>query len=213
VATQVERLSPGTRLARSWWIVLTLPLGFTTWAAFFYIGLWRRQRQWVVAGFVYLAALAAAMTYIGDHHGERGGLHTIASLTVLVIWVGGFVHALAVRSQVVGMDPALDSARGRLERRRTARRLALEDPALARELGIGRPDLPGSDHRGLVDINNANVAAIADVTGVDRALAEEIVAARERIDGFSSVEDMGTLLELPARTVERLSRKCICLPR
>ena len=53
-----------------------------------------------------------------------------------------------------------------------------EDPALARSLGIGRPDLArGYDDGGLVDLNTASAPVIAQVCGLDAALAEAIVAA------------------------------------
>jgi hypothetical protein len=209
----------GGELARSWWVALTLlPLGIGTWAAFLYAGLRKGVRAWLLASAVYAALLVVGWAYIATHHGERGGLHSMAALLLIGIWVGGFAHALAIRPRVVGLpqtrrERADAAARERLASRRSARSIAQTDPEFARELGIGRPDLPGADDRGLVDINNASAAAISGVPGIDDELAAAIVAARERVDGFSSVEDMGALLDLPARTVERLGRYCICLPR
>lgn len=212
----------GSRIAqelqRSWWISLTLvPLGFATWAGFLYVGLAYHRRAWQVASAVYAAALATALLFV-EIHPKHGGLHAFGGLIVLAVWFGGFAHAMAVRRQLnqpprPPSDPALAAANARLSERRGAQSLALRNPALALELGVGRPDVPGADPRGVVDINHASAEAIAHTSGVSREVAEEIVAARERVYGFSSVEDMGSLLELHPWDVERLKHFSVCLPR
>ncbi len=50
---------------------------------------------------------------------------------------------------------ALEQARARLQTREEAMRIAREEPALALEMGIGRPDRPGAMHAGLIDVNGA----------------------------------------------------------
>jgi len=63
--------------------------------------------------------------------------------------------------------------------------LRASDPAAARELGIGRPDLGrGYDDGGLVDLNTASAGVITSVCGVDALLADAIVAARTRRGGL-----------------------------
>lgn len=110
-------------------------------------------------------------------------------------------------------DRRLARAHERLADRERARKLAREDPRLALEAGVGRPDLPGSLHGGLIDVNNAPPEVIATLPGVDPRLAARIVAAREQIEGFSSVEDLGSVLDLPAADVEHLRDHAVCLPR
>src|SRR5215212_130496 len=162
----------GRELARSWWVFLTLiPLGLGTWAAFLYAGLRKSKRIWLIDAAIYLVLLVVAWAYIATHHGERGGLHSLSSLLLFALWIGGFAHALAIRPRVIGLpqsrgEEAATAARERLESRRAGRAVAHTDPELARELGIGRPDLPDADDRGLVDLNNAGAAAIAGVPGV-----------------------------------------------
>ncbi len=41
-------------LAKSWWILLTLPLGFLSWAAFLYVGARVKHRRWILYGILYL---------------------------------------------------------------------------------------------------------------------------------------------------------------
>ena len=91
--------------------------------------------------------------------------------------------------------------------------LARERPALALEMGIGRPDLPNAQPAGLVDLNNAPAAAIARLPGVDDALATQIVRARSDTHGFSSVEDLGAALDLDGHLVEDLRDCVVFLPR
>src|SRR4051812_29426371 len=161
-------------LQRSGWISLAIPpLGFATWAAFLYVGLAYRRTAWLVASGVYAAALFAAFVLIEAHRGEHGGLHAFGGFLVLAIWIGGFAHAMVVRRERrepprPSGDPALAAATERLSERRAAQALALKDPALARELGIGRPDIAGAHPRGVVDVNHANVEAIMATAGVSR---------------------------------------------
>jgi hypothetical protein len=110
-------------------------------------------------------------------------------------------------------DIRLDGARERLAQRDKALKLARENPELALEAGVGRPDLPGAYDGGLVDLNHAPAAVIACLPGVDGELAQRVVEARDRVDGFTSIEDLGTLLDLPGDQVEQLRHHAVCLPR
>lgn len=105
-----------------------------------------------------------------------------------------------------------DRAEDRLEEREEARRLAHEEPARALELGIGRPDQGGFDG-GLVDLNNAPVDVIEELAGVNRRLAERIVATREEVGGFSSLDDLAHVLYLPVALVDRIRADVVLLPR
>ena len=89
--------------------------------------------------------------------------------------------------------------------------MARARPALAAELGVGRPDVPGADHHGLVDVNSAPVEVLARLPGVDDALAAEIVRMRGELGRFSSVAELGAVMELPAPTVEDLRERVVFL--
>jgi DNA uptake protein ComE-like DNA-binding protein len=75
------------------------------------------------------------------------------------------------------------------------------------------PDVRGARHAGVVDVNNAPVEALLELPGVDATLAQRIVDVRQDINGFSSVHDLGHVLELDAHLVERLTDRAVCLPR
>ena len=105
------------------------------------------------------------------------------------------------------------AAERRLAERREAQKLAVENPALALELGVGRPDRPGAQSAGLVDVNNAPVEALRLLPGIDEAKALRIVRLREELNGFSSLHDLGAVLELDGHAVERLRDDTVFLPR
>jgi hypothetical protein len=110
-------------------------------------------------------------------------------------------------------DPDLEGVRRRLAQREKALELARESPRLALEAGVGRPDLPGAYDGGLIDVNHAPVDVIATLPGFDRELARRVLAAREQLDGFSSLEDLGTVLDLPGDQVEDLRDHVVFLRR
>ncbi|GAA5169770.1 hypothetical protein [Amycolatopsis dongchuanensis] len=61
-------------------------------------------------------------------------------------------------------DPAVARVLAARARRQQARDLAARDPLLAKELGIGRPDLErGYDDGGLVDLNSAPAEVLARI--------------------------------------------------
>ncbi|MEI8410055.1 MULTISPECIES: ComEA family DNA-binding protein [unclassified Kribbella] len=140
---------------------------------------------------------------------------------VTVAWLGGTVHALAVRSSVfraqspteeTTMDTAVDAARERRELRRKAREIATEDPGLARELGIGRPDVQRDfDDGGLVDINSVPAEVLVQLRGMTAELAERIVQVRETRGPYSSVEELSVFADLPPGLSDRLAERLLFL--
>lgn len=197
------------------WAIL-VPFGFGTPAGFLYAAHRAKARRWYAWAAVWalLVAVGVAMTEVGP---QDGALDTGGSLLLFAVWIGGAAHALAVRPEYVRRvsDPAhdpLETARARLQVRERARALARSDPELARELGIGRPEVPGAQAMGVVDVNHASAQALEQLPGVDAALAQRLVAAREDVGGFASAEEAGALMDLDATTVERIGRVAVFLP-
>ncbi len=136
---------------------------------------------------------------------------------VLVGWGVSLVHAFAIRSRFLERMELLESgeydrAEDRLDAREEARRLVREDPARAIEMGVGRPDRDGFAG-GLVDLNNAPASVIEELSGVSREQAERIVVMREEVGGFSSLEDLAHVLDLPVALVDRIRPEVVVLPR
>ena len=201
-----------------WWVLCAVlgPFGFGTPAGFAYAAHRSGTRRWYA-----WAAIWGALTTIGIVLAalapREGAQFMLGALMIYGTWLGGAAHALVVRPDYVrkvaarGTDP-LGPARERLAQRARARQLALEQPDLAREIGLGRPDLPGAHAMDVVDVNHAPVEALAELPGIDAELAGRLVAAREEVKGFVSVEDAGVVLDLDTTTVDRLSRQAVFLP-
>ncbi|RAY15470.1 hypothetical protein DPM19_10960 [Actinomadura craniellae] len=121
-------------------------------------------------------------------------------------------HLVPAPAEPSSLQVAAEQARRRLDARAEARALAASDPALARELGIGRPDLPrGYDDGGLVDVNHCPPEVLATLPGLTPELVERVVRAREECGGFVSVEELSVLAELPPRLTPRLAEQTIYL--
>jgi Helix-hairpin-helix motif len=202
-------------LEHSWWLALiAIGFGFLTWAGFGYVALRTKRRGWFAWAGFYLALIAVS-AYFLDAYSEDQWQIWVGVFGFLGCWIGGFIHALAVRGEALDLlsldeDPRLKEARRRLAYRGEAGRLAEANPALAREAGIGAdPEAFG----GLVDVNSATAAEFADLPGVSADLAGRIVDVRENVDGFDSVLDFANLLDLPPRFVDGIRDRLICLPR
>lgn len=204
------------RITRSWWVVLTLaPLGLLAFGAFLYAGIRARNSRWIVAGVLY--AFAIYLGFILSTTDEDGVLSDIGITIVLLGWAASFVHAVAIRGAFLERMELVegkryDRAEDRALEREEARRLAREDPALAIEMGVGRPDRDGFAG-GLVDLNNAPASEIEELPGVTREVAERIVVMREEIGGFSSLEDLAHVLDLQVALVDRIRADVVVLPR
>jgi hypothetical protein len=204
-------------LVASWWILLTLvPFGATAWVALLYAGVQAKNRRWIAWGIVYFVLLVAGFTLL-DEEGDAGLRDDIAVVLWASSWIVPFGHSLAIRKRFLELtgrrDREFAEAAALADARAEARRLAREDPARALELGVGRPDLPRSFDGGLVDLNNAPLAEIERVPGIDRSLAQTIVRVREEINGFDSLDDLGLVIGVDASTIDEVRRHVVVLPR
>jgi hypothetical protein len=197
--------------ARWVWLSL-LPFGLGAWAPS-YAGTVMRKRRWFVLGLVWsIITLAGWILATINNGGAAGGLFIILG------WAGAIATSFAIRGSYLELtrspfQAALAGAEERLSERDQARKLALDRPQLAKELGIGRPDLQDAHDAGLIDINNAPASILSKLPGIDDALATKIVEARAEVHGFASVEDLGAALDLDGHTVEDLRDRVVFLPR
>ena len=107
-------------------------------------------------------------------------------------------------------DPAIAAVLAARARREEARRIVSRDPAMARELGIGRPDLRRAyDDGGLVDLNNAPAEAIAGTCGIDLVHATAITAARTNGIHFVTVDDVFSAADIPFPLWERIRDRAV----
>jgi Helix-hairpin-helix motif len=217
-----ERQNRATSLERRrqdrWAYISLLPIGFGAWAPILG-GVQRGRRSWVVWGIAWTLVALAAWVLLAIFPNGNGGGNAAAGGMLILAWVGPAATSFALRAGDRDPEALTDLERAEaagliaLRDRAHARGLAADNPSLALEMGIGRPDHAGATDGGVVDLNNATLSVLTTLPGVDEALATQIVEARGRVDGFSSVEDMGAVMNLDAPVVERLRERAVFLPR
>lgn len=225
----------GPRTSVLWALLPLLTFGMGTvfvlgWAAY------RLRSRWLaVSAAVALVVTVLALALTGAPEGSArsawGG-----ALILVVLMGGGLAATFAVRGSLVdpggrgawgaahwssgsgrgrypgGVDPAVGEALARRQLRQEARRILERDPALARELCIGRPDLPRSfDDGGLVDVNHVPVAVLASLPGITADQAERIARVRDQYGGFSFVEELSAYADLPDGLTEELAERLLFL--
>lgn len=108
---------------------------------------------------------------------------------------------------------AVAAATMRRELRKAAREQAEQDIVLARELRIGRPDLPRDyDDGGLIDVNHVPPQVLTSLSGITPAIAEQIVATRDHVGRFSSAEELVTTVDLHPDLLPEIKEYGIFLP-
>ncbi|MES9539088.1 MULTISPECIES: helix-hairpin-helix domain-containing protein [unclassified Actinomadura] len=180
-----------------------LTLGYGTPVSFLYAAVRRRSPGLAVTAAGYGAGSAAVLMML-----QSGQLFLTALgvFAAILLWIAGTGHAIALRTSVFPREVprhrlnehAVEVAKYRRSLREEARALAAEDPALARELRIGRPDMPRTyDDGGLVDVNHASREIIEALPGATPEIADRIVRRREQTGGFVSAEEMAVDADVP----------------
>jgi hypothetical protein len=205
-----------TAVSLIWALVPLITFGYATTLVLVYPAIrLRKAVHWLaVAGYL---ALTVTVFATAPDSSEAGVVFTAA---FVVLWLGGTAHAFAIRSRAFatrqpvapGYEGAVRIATGRRELRDAARETA-RDPVMAWELRIGRPDLPrGFDDGGLVDVNHVPPYVLAQLPGMNTELVDRILRAREHCGGFTSVEELSALAQLPPALTETLGEYTIFLP-
>jgi DNA uptake protein ComE-like DNA-binding protein len=207
---------PGSRWQRKAWLLLTIPVGLTTWAAFLYIGVRARRPSWIAWAGVYAAALAGWLVLDAPGH-AAGTAKSLAAVLAIFTWIGGGIHAVAISNDAARRisgrnDPVVEAAETRIELRAEGKHLLATQPAIAREVGVGRPDVVGARDYGLVDVNHCPATILTRLPGITNELARQIVGCRDQAGGYSSAEDLGMLLNLPPATVDLLRDLTVFTP-
>jgi DNA uptake protein ComE-like DNA-binding protein len=183
------------------------------------------------------AAFVAPPVVIHDSHATAHIIHLVLTLFTCGAWAPiWIIHAIVIaasdRPRVVAPFPpppptwhgpgapqdrnqqALAVVARQTALRSEARRLAATDPMSARQLGVGRRDVPGRtyDDGGLIDINRAPAEVFTQFGGITAQRAAHVVAVREQVGGaFSSVEEMMALAELPPHLLEEINEYSIVI--
>jgi DNA uptake protein ComE-like DNA-binding protein len=202
-------ISSATRRLTCWWYlpVTILTIGMFAWVPFLHAAVRLSRRRLYGTAVLYAVAGAAIILLLGIKAGTPQAIGTILGIATAAT---GSVHQVRLRREQLRVaaappaveNPAVTQALAARAQRQQARELAAKDPLLARELRIGRPDLTRTyDDGGLVDVNTAPAAALAEIFELDAAQAQAIVDARATFGGaFAAVDDVFAATELPLHT-------------
>lgn len=199
------------------------------------VAVWKRS--WRYAAVTAGCAAATITAYVLYRTGGTDSRHLSVPAAAIMypLTIGSLVHALRTRRKLFTLpkadkrprlapvddtpiplqpprprQPALVRALEARELRHEARELLATDPALAAELGVGRPELRrGFDDGGLVDVNHASGEAIDAVLGLERAHIAQIIDVREQLGGFSSVADLAVHTDIPPGLLDRLAERLV----
>jgi DNA-binding SARP family transcriptional activator len=225
-----ELPEPAADGRRRWYVhlgkvlVVLIPLasfGFASWAVISFFAARRRSRALAGAAACYLVLMAIFLYAVFESptiEEQDAVTATLGFVALLGTMFGAVVHA-ALLCYVPHVprrrwEPAHGSGwRHRIEREQ-ARQLAIHHPEIARELRIGRPDLPRRiDDGGLVDLNAVPEHVVASLPGITPQQARDIVADRERRGPFASPEELVARELVPAAVVNMLRDRLICPTR
>lgn len=194
-----------------------LSLGTLTWMVFLTYAVYRRSKLLGVAtaGYLLLAVTGCVIADLTGEEAEPSGWFGVAMFVMIIATLGGSVH-VALLAFVLPMrpqsDPRLIVEIERRARRQQALQLASQYPAVARELRIGRPDLPRVfDDGGLVDINAAPAEVLAVLPGMNAYLAQRVVAERQYRGGFASLDDLVARGAVPFDVANALREHAVTL--
>ena len=206
----------GIRLGTLWLpLVPFLSAGTLSWVAAGYGAARLRSPVNGLTAAVYFAL--AVVGIVASDPNSSAYSSSISTAVILPAWIGGTVHGVVLRSRVLRLraslsDPLVKLARERRSRRQSARHILHREPALARDLRIGRPDLPRQyDDGGLVDVNHVPEHVLTTALGITPEQARQIVTERQRMGGFSSIEELVTRGLLPDAAVRSLAEILIVI--
>jgi hypothetical protein len=203
-------------LRQIWWTSIPIwSVGFLSFLPFLRIALGRRRRKdWAVFA-AYTAAVAAVAAVVSV---PTAGAGTVAGGAFVLALMGIAAGHTAVEfrptrrgsmwSPQAGQPDnreAVAAARHRMRRRTKAIKLITANPALARELRIGRPDLPREyDDGGLVDVNRVPGHVLASHLGLNPDEVASLLAARDKLGAFSSADELAAYAALSPDRVDEL---------
>ena len=215
--------APVRRPSSWWWFLIpVLSLGFGTFVGVFVAAtrLKSRAQMFAAGGYLLVNVVYFGIAFASRSEPATGlvappsaAVSAVAYPFLAVNWGLGTLHTLGLqwlamvrpRFAVETADPAMAAAARRAAVRAHARHLAETDPALAGQLRIGRPDLPGRVHDdgGLVDVNHVPAEWIAHSLQLPRPVADRIVAARELRRGLRVPEEL--VVHCDGMTPDRLA--------
>jgi hypothetical protein len=196
-----------------------LSFGLATWMVVAFYAARRRSRRLALAAVGYFGLnVLFCIGLVKDDTSGPGGSDLWTAVLIGSVWFGllaGVLHGVLLAIDTPGRqrDPEELALLARSVRREQARQLVQLEPAIARELHIGRPDLPRTfDDGGLVDINTAPEPVLASLPGLAPEQARRIVADRHLNGALTSLDDLVQRNLVGRPLVDALSDTLVVVP-
>lgn len=210
------------QIKNSLWIIFTLiPLGFTCYGAFFFIGIRANQKKWVTIGFIYLFLIMLSFILILPFENEHI-LTDIGATIILFAWLSSIFFSFAVRNQYLrimfqkkvqyeqgltsmGMNHVVDKKEIESIQQKTSEKVASsleKDEASSKQtkqpLGKMKPakKIVTTAPLQVININSVTEREIRALPSVHSFLAKKIVAVRKKSKPFRSIADMAEAVEV-----------------
>jgi hypothetical protein len=214
--SQASGKRSGRVLLQIWWTSVPIwSFALLSWVPFLaFAVIQRRKRDWAVFA-AYLAVTVALIT-VGGVVNSNSVWADVVALLGIALGICAAIHACILfrpgRARPSRAEAAwrrnqevMQGARNRIERRNHARHIVQTNPALARELRIGRPDLPrGYDDGGLVDVNRVPGAVLAAQLGLTQQEVTNVIAARDKLGRFTGADELRDETALSPGRVDEL---------
>lgn len=202
----------------AWALVPLVTAGIGAPGSFLYAAVRRRSALLGAAAALYTAGVVGGCAEIIG--GTSGGA-VIGLLLFILTWTLSTAHAMVIRPRLYPPTSARDQlnqravemARHRRSLREEARKVVADDPVLARELRIGRPDLLPRpfDDGGLIDVNHVPPEVMSRLPGLTYEMVDRIMRIRTESGGFVSAEEMVVQCDLPPSVVTEISEYALFL--
>lgn len=186
----------------------------------------KQSRAWRFAGAVTVAWFLGVVLMTSQPEEADNIWTNSGAMLYLASWIGGVVYGLVMGPKLdwsprtsSGVAPSYDpnpaaiaEVQAARRKREQAREVARRDPRMARDLRIGRPDLPRQyDDGGLVDVNSAPEGAMSKWLGLSAAQSAQVVEVRHQLTRFEHVEDLVNLAGLEPSTYDEVKDRIILL--
>ncbi|WP_025273815.1 hypothetical protein [Haloglycomyces albus] len=216
-----------------WSLIPFASLGYLT-PMVYLVGAVRRPgtTMWIsTAGYAVLWILILALVPV--HDADSVIVNVLIALQILLLMIGAGVQSIVLRRRVwypstptattttdyprnnrAPMPDATELLHRKRMERQQARRIVADDPILAKQCCIGRPDVDARtvSDGGLVDVNHAPAQVLREYPGLSAAVADSV---RERVSTLGPFTNMGEMLmeiDVAPEYVNELSEYAVFLP-
>ncbi|WP_191480202.1 hypothetical protein [Nocardioides ochotonae] len=174
-----------------------------------------RKRMFATAGgLAALEVVGIVLTSTADvdeRQTPTGLAADLGAIALLINLVLAVTVAVLLRNTQPSEDlPGVAEELARRRLREEYRALARRDPSLARNLRVGRPDLPRNlDDGGLLDLNALPADQLERFAALSPAEATSVADARHQLGRFTSLNELALYADLSETTTAMLSEHAV----